>query len=908
LLAGVAQGLEVDIPASDPDIQGRVHDAVWSKAPLDVAIHLDDAHLITSPEGLDAVAALIRDLPKNGHLVLASRIPVDVPLARLRAHGQLLEITEADLCLSDEELAGLRSKRGNNKADADLPRHVATADLQLAAGSDASIDFLWEEILSGLEPDRLMYLRRAALVEELDDLTARELTDGLYDAATLVADLPLVERHGVSSVRLHQLLRDALTAGLNDSERRKALELAAGLEVRRQRYAAGVRLYHEAGHDIAARETAREYVMVPTLRQTMDELAEIRSIISEISPGSALELALEASQRFGGLEEHITPRFLAMVDAARQQGDALLEVLALHRILQAAFIGLAPILDEHVQRVHELADTSSFAIGVDAHLRSQLAQRAGDTDAAIAALSDYHHFGPTSEIVLTSERLCDLGRPEQVGVGLSPDDLDTLAAGSEIFVAFAMWLRGEASPELAQMVVSEMVPTVLRRGVTHPSVSILGVGTSIALAAGDTDSARRRSDQARELSNLGVGVRVAQFAHVAAASLAAITQGDDAAAELLDPALTGASLEYEQQRAHLLALPLIYLVRPETRKMLDIASFGPSLTTAVDAGRALVELRELGSATSASRLPWNHENLLRVHVLPPHLAELACAAADSGNAAAGELLKTLPNLSRNLARVEAVSSAPAQRHAKYELEQIPPEPPAKMSAQLLGAVRLERNNVPVQDNDWERRARVRELCALLLERRSIDRLDVVSLLWPEHPDEARAQASLRTALSTLQQILEPNRSRDVEPFFLRSVGDTLLMDPALTTDVDRFDELMTAAIAEDRAGLPASALITYRQALELYGGDYVEGTDSSWLVLPRLRLRALALNGCCRLAELTSAQGEPEQAARWAMRARSLDPLDQRAARLFITALDAGGHRSGAAEAAKELQTALSAH
>jgi len=62
------------------------------------------------------------------------------------------------------------------------------------------------------------------------------------------------------------------------------------------------------------------------------------------------------------------------------------------------------------------------------------------------------------------------------------------------------------------------------------------------------------------------------------------------------------------------------------------------------------------------------------------------------------------------------------------------------------------------------------------------------------------------------------------------------------------------------------------------------------------------------MAELTSAQGEPEQAARWAMRARSLDPLDQRAARLFITALDAGGHRSGAAEAAKELQAALSAH
>jgi two-component SAPR family response regulator len=119
---------------------------------------------------------------------------------------------------------------------------------------------------------------------------------------------------------------------------------------------------------------------------------------------------------------------------------------------------------------------------------------------------------------------------------------------------------------------------------------------------------------------------------------------------------------------------------------------------------------------------------------------------------------------------------------------------------------------------------------------------------------------------------------------------------------------MTTAIAEDRAGLPASALATYQQALDLYRGDYVEGIHSSWLVLPRLRLRSLALNGFCRLAELTSAQGEPEQAARWAIRARSIDPLDQRAARLFIAALDAGGHRAGATDAADELRTALSAN
>jgi predicted ABC-type transport system involved in lysophospholipase L1 biosynthesis ATPase subunit len=54
--------LGVDIRANDPDIEGRVNDAVRALAPLDVAIHLDDAHLITSPESLEAIASLIRDL------------------------------------------------------------------------------------------------------------------------------------------------------------------------------------------------------------------------------------------------------------------------------------------------------------------------------------------------------------------------------------------------------------------------------------------------------------------------------------------------------------------------------------------------------------------------------------------------------------------------------------------------------------------------------------------------------------------------------------------------------------------------------------------------------------------------------------------------------------------------------
>ena len=908
LLAAIADALGVGTILEDADSTRRIYDAVWSHAPLDVAIVIDEAQEITSPESVGVLTDIIRDLPVNGHLVFVSRSAVAVPLARLRAHRQLLELTADDLEFDDAELDELRVRRRASKVSADLPRHAATADLQLAVGSDASVEFLWQEVLAGLEPDRLEQLRRAALVDDLDDELALGLSDGRFDTETLVAGLPLVDRRDDGSRRMHSLLRDALTSGLDPSERRKGLERSAELEADRTNFAAAVRLYHAAGHDVAAREIAREFVMAPSLRQTIGDITSIRQIIADIAPDSALMKALEATLRFGGRPHEVVPMFRETADAANREGDDQLEALALHRLNQARYLGGSSLGQRHQDRVEELASIGGFAAGAAAHYRSGAAQLSGDIDTALAALDEYHHFGSVSGPLLRAERLCDLGRPEDAAVGFGPDDLDAMPEGAEIFSALAMWLRGDADPRLAQAIVSDMVPAVIRRGVTHPTLSILGVGTIIALAAGDNESARRRARQVRELCDLGVGDTSSLFADVAAAAVATVDDGDAAAAQLLDPSVTGIEFGLWPERAHLLALPMVYLAMPDHRPALDAARFGPALSTAVAAGRALVELRESGSAQGAARLPWTLTNILRVHVLPPHLAELACAAADAGNDDAAKLLMQIPNLSRNLAGVENRSAAPAQRYATAVLEAIPRRPPASVRVALLGPAQLIRDGAPATTDEWHRRPLVRELCALLLERRRLPRADAIGLLWPDHDDEGKANANLRSVLSTLQRVLEPDRTRDTEPFFLRSEGEVLVIDASVGTDVDRFEALMTAAISDDQAGSPASALTAYQEALALYNGDYAEGIDAAWLVMTRLRLRALAVSGMCRVSELIAARGEPEEAARWAQQASVLEPLDQRAGRLFVAALDASGQRSSARAAADELLATLAAH
>ena len=159
----------------------------------------------------------------------------------------MLELDEHDLRLDDAEVDALRARTASGPNDTidDLPRHVATADLQLAAGIDAGAEFVWEEVLSALDADRLAQLRRCAVLEQLDDDLVRAVSDGAFDSATLLTGLPLVERFD-GGRRMHAILREALTQRLEPGERRKTLSIAAEAEAARGNHAAAVRLHHEA--------------------------------------------------------------------------------------------------------------------------------------------------------------------------------------------------------------------------------------------------------------------------------------------------------------------------------------------------------------------------------------------------------------------------------------------------------------------------------------------------------------------------------------------------------------------------------------------------------------------------------------------------------------------------------------
>jgi LuxR family transcriptional regulator, maltose regulon positive regulatory protein len=71
----------------------------------EVAVVLDDYHVIHSESVHRIVTFLLERLPEGAHLVISGRVDPPLPLARLRARGQMSELHAADLRFTPEEAA-----------------------------------------------------------------------------------------------------------------------------------------------------------------------------------------------------------------------------------------------------------------------------------------------------------------------------------------------------------------------------------------------------------------------------------------------------------------------------------------------------------------------------------------------------------------------------------------------------------------------------------------------------------------------------------------------------------------------------------------------------------------------------------------------------------------------------------
>ena len=190
-----------------------------------VCLVLDEVHEIPSgSDGSRVLARLLAELPRNGHVVLASRVEVPVPVAVHASRRELERIVEADLVFDESELAVFAEARGVDVAVlSSSGGWPAVAELAATAGTDLVFEYVWEEVLATIGEVRACQLARFAVAGGGDDAVAAAVVPEVGGVEDLVAGLPLVARTGVGWVTLHPLwgpvLRGLLTAEEADESR-----------------------------------------------------------------------------------------------------------------------------------------------------------------------------------------------------------------------------------------------------------------------------------------------------------------------------------------------------------------------------------------------------------------------------------------------------------------------------------------------------------------------------------------------------------------------------------------------------------------------------------------------------------------------------------------------------------------
>jgi LuxR family maltose regulon positive regulatory protein len=254
-----------------------------------VVLVLDDYHLLTDHRVHESVEFLLTYAPTSLRLVLAGRSDPPLPLARMRARGELTEIRASDLAFSSTEARHLLSAVGAVGLDADTVHGLRdrtegwAAGLQLTAlavrdaaapsaaadairGDDRHIlDYFTSEVLVRLPPEQRDLLVRTSMLENLSG----PLCDAALQLSGSAATLLELDRSDVFITcldgrgewfRCHRLFRDALRHQLDPVANVEVLARAADWFLAKGYLADAVRLRITAGDHRAAADMLRSSV------------------------------------------------------------------------------------------------------------------------------------------------------------------------------------------------------------------------------------------------------------------------------------------------------------------------------------------------------------------------------------------------------------------------------------------------------------------------------------------------------------------------------------------------------------------------------------------------------------------------------------------------------------------------
>lgn len=554
--------------------------------PGDLAVVLDDFHLVEARDVHEGVAFLLEHLPRQVHVVITGRADPPLPLARLRARGELLEVRAADLRFTaDEAAAYLTGAMGLSLTSGDVDALEGRTEgwiaaLQLAAlsmqgrddvggfiagfaGDDRYIvDYLVEEVLQRQSEDVRTFLLRTSVLTGLTGPLCEAVTGQAGGRATLEAldrgnlfVVPLDDRR--QWYRYHHLFGDVLRARLLDEqpEHVPALHRRAS-----DWYAQHGDLPEAIRHATAAQDHERAADLIelamPGTRQMRQE-ATLRAWL-EALPDDVLRRrpaltvgyagVLLVHGELDGVEDLLREAEgrLDVVDGSAQQvSDPLRSSIALYRAAQARLRGDVPGTVVHAQETLRLvAEDDHLGRGAAAGLLGLAHWTSGDLDAGhrwwSVSLVDLERAGHLSDLAgcalalgdirVAQGRLHDAERTYQhVLRALTPPSGPPLRGAADMHVGLADVLRERGDLAAAHEHLRRSAELGEHAGLPQNRFRRRMVLARVRQAEGDLDGALALVDEAQ-------GVYVADMfpdVHPAAAARARLLTAQGRWAEAL---------------------------------------------------------------------------------------------------------------------------------------------------------------------------------------------------------------------------------------------------------------------------------------------------------------------------------------------------------------------------------------
>jgi ATP/maltotriose-dependent transcriptional regulator MalT/DNA-binding SARP family transcriptional activator len=889
-----------------------VADALWHLAPDEICLVLDDVHLLTEGSaGAAWLAALVDALPANGHVLLASRTEPAIPLARLSAQAAVLRVGEGTLRFTGNELATFAERRGIEPARlGDRSEWPAVAELTATVGHDVADNYLWEEILEPLGPQRRRVLGVLCELGGADDCLVSAAIGAPAELSTSLDGVPLVARGADGWHVAHALWHDAPGVALAPEEVGEVRQRAVTHLTERERFDDAFAIIREAGLWDLAPDVLRQAALGAPRRTTGELevwLATCPPVVRESVGGMLAESVLLSLTDPVMAVEALTHT----AHTARQADDLDVEMMAIAQLGRLTWFtqGSARAGRDVGRRVVELQATGHpVAQALFTFGRAIIADVRGDDAACLAQLEriDRGVLDPAFEAMADLLRgIIGLDMGDTEGALVIAERVRTSAnrRTRPIFHGLrlrALYVLGRIDELLAEL--PARVAAVRATGVVTDRYLIVSHASAFLSHFGDVEGARRFLDELLPLSPPGPDeTTVTARTAMVIASLQLAEGDEDGAAATLAEAMETQGLEKGiDRRAWRQTLAISYVLVPATREHWDAQPLEAHLRTARDLAQAVVAVREGGHDQRLRNLELPEMHLVRAALHHRLAAELAVGLSALGRPEGPHLLEELGPPGRAAVRAMATNGS-RNRKAKLarSLLAVVPQPPAEVTwLGVLGPLdvrRPGRDGAEVVDNHL-RRKRLRALLAFLIGHRTTDRSVVAATLWPDH-DEKAAANNLAVTLSYLLQLLEPERPTGEPAYTVRVDGQTikLVTGEHLQIDTDVFDEHLALAAAAEANGAPSLALEHNLAAVDLYRGDlHADLPDADWALIDREHYRTRFLSAGVRAGQLLVARGDTDQAEAIARRVLTVDPWNESGHAVLVNAALAVGDRATA--------------